>query len=120
MNLRTTSEHAPLTWEAPRHFFHRHSISPICVYCFKMAKTLARIFGKHRRLPCGFRLAFGSASLGFKAAAFALTSSITRTNRSQRSRELSGRMTGGGLISGHESLVTSSSLGRNSCSLAWC
>lgn len=35
-----------------------------------------------------------------KAAGFALTSSIARTNRSQRSRELVGRMTGGGLISG--------------------
>lgn len=53
-----------------------------------------------------------------KAAGFALTSSIARTNRSQRSRELVGRMTGGGLISGQDSLVTSSNLGRYSSSFA--
>lgn len=68
-----------------------------------------------------------SASFGFpsaqvryvvKAAGFALTSSIARTNRSQRSRELVGLMTGGGLISGQDSLVPSSNLGRYSSSLA--
>ena len=53
-----------------------------------------------------------------KAEGFALTSSIARTNRSQRSRELVGRMTGGGLISGQDSLVTSSNLGRYSSSFA--
>lgn len=63
---------------------------------------------------------FPSALLRYvvKAAGFALTSSIARTNRSHRSRELVGRMTGGGLISGQDSFVTSSNLGRYSSSLA--
>ena len=47
-----------------------------------------------------------------------MTSSIARTKRSQSSRELSGRMMGGGFISGHDSLGTSSSWGRNSSSFA--
>ena len=66
-------------------------------------------------------MAFGSSSALLryvvKAVGLALTSSMARTNRSQRSRELSGRMTGGGLMSGQDSLVTSSSLGRYSSSL---
>ena len=63
---------------------------------------------------------FPSALLRYvvKSADFALTSSIARTNRSQISRELFGRMIGGGLISGQDSLVTSTSLGRYSSSLA--
>ena len=69
---------------------------------------------------CSTGFVLPSAQLRYvvKAAGFALTSSIARTNRSQRSRELVGRMTGGGLISGQDSLVKSSNLGRYSSSLA--
>ena len=49
-----------------------------------------------------------------KTVASKPTSSMVRTYRSQRSRELGGRMTGGALISGVESTVVSRSLGRNS------
>lgn len=69
------------------------------------------------KFSSGFGLPSAPLRYVVKAAGFALTSSIARTNRSQRSRELSGRMTGGGLISEQDSLVTSSNLGRYSSSL---
>ena len=80
--------------------------------CFQQSSENAGIFSTG--------VGFPSALLRYvvKAAGFALTSSMARTNRSQRSRELVGRMTGGGLISGQDSLVTSSNLGRYSSSFA--
>ena len=118
-NYRTTSQRARIVSEGfpyfPRHPFRQPFLR---LFCLNVEKTLASVFGKRRKSVGELLVDIGSCSRQIryvlKAAGFALTSSIARTNRSQRSRELSGRMTGGGLISGHESLVTSSNLGRNS------
>lgn len=75
------------------------------------------LFGERWKVPMVFGSSPALLRYVVKAVGFALTSSIARTNLSQRSRELSGRKTGGGLISGHDSLVTSRSLGRYSSSL---
>lgn len=95
----------------------RLSLIFVCLF-FNMGKTRAKVFGNVGNFPMGFGSSSAQLRYVVKAVGFALTSSIARTNRSQRSRELSGRMTGGGLISGQDSLVTSSSLGRYSSSLA--
>lgn len=90
-------------------------------FFFNQEKPLVNIFGKPPSASLrGFDWHSGLQCYVWKAAAFALTSSIARTKRSHKSRELRGRMTGGGLISVQESPEMSSSLGRNSCSLAWC
>ena len=81
-------------------------------------KTLGTPWPRVEEFLTGIGKCSGQLCYVLKTAWFALTSSIARTKRSQSSRELSGRMMGGGFISGHDSLGTSSSWGRNSSSLA--
>lgn len=92
-------------------------LAVVVVFFFNMGKSFRQSSENVEKFSASF--GFPSAQLRYvvKAAGFALTSSIARTNRSQRSRELVGLMTGGGLISGQDSLVTSSNLGRYSSSL---
>ena len=81
-------------------------------------KTLGTPWPRVEEFLTGIGKCSGQHCYVLKTAWFALTSPIACTKRSQSSRELSGRMIGGGFISGHDSLGTSSSWGRNSSSLA--
>ena len=84
----------------------------------KTKKTLGTPWPRVEEFLTGIDKCSGQHCYVLKTAWFALTSPIACTKRSQSSRELSGRMIGGGFISGHDSLGTSSSWGRNSSSLA--
>lgn len=109
----------------PRKFLDSIFVTARFSLIFVVAVVVFVIWGKRflqssenlGKFSSGFGLPSAPLRYVVKAAGFALTSSIARTNRSQRSRELSGRMTGGGLISEQDSLVTSSNLGRYSSSL---
>ena len=81
-------------------------------------KTIGTPLPRVEEFLTGIGKCSGQHCYVLKTAWFALTSPIACTKRSQSSRELSGRMIGGGFISGHDSLGTSSSWGRNSSSLA--
>ena len=81
-------------------------------------KTLGTPWPRVEEFLTGISKCSGQHCYVLKTAWFALTSPMACTKRSQSSRELSGRMMGGGFISGHDSLGTSSSWGRNSSSLA--
>lgn len=118
-NLRILSGDVRLVSEACRKSpFHVATATFALIFVvFNMGKRFPRSSENVGKFPIGFGSSSALIRYVVNAVGFALTNSIARTNRSQRSRELSGRMTGGGLISGQDSLVTSSSLGRYSSSL---